>query len=98
MKDLAQLAVFVFAGAQVNLVSAHDRFLGIALAALWHLFAVRLTHFFDDDLFDDLFGQNGGFFVVIAAFQDLCASSSSSTKRQPMVATVWTHHGTARWL
>ncbi len=39
-KDFAKVAVFVFTGAQVHLVPAHHRLLGIPLAALWHLFAV----------------------------------------------------------
>ena len=68
-KDLAQGAVFVFTGAQIDFVPAHIGLLGIALAPLRHLFAVRFDDLFDDDLLDDLFGQHGGFLVGGAAFQ-----------------------------
>jgi hypothetical protein len=42
-EDLAQRAVLVFAGAQVDLVPADDGLLGVALAALRHLLAVART-------------------------------------------------------
>ena len=69
-ENLAQLAVFIFASAQVNLVPADVGLLGIALAALRHLFAVGAHDFLDDYLFDDLFSQNQGLFVHGAAFHD----------------------------
>ena len=70
-EDLAQLAVFVFAGAQIDFVPAHIRLLSIALAALRHLLAVRLDDLFDDHLFNDLLGQYGSLFVWRSAFQRL---------------------------
>ena len=53
-EDLAEAAVLVFAGAQVNLVPADDRLLGVALAAARQLLA--LAHLLDalDDALDDL--------------------------------------------
>ena len=70
-EDFTQLAVFVFAGAQIDLMPADIRLLGIALAALRHLLAVRFDDLFDDHLFDDLLGQHGGFLMRVAAFQRL---------------------------
>ncbi len=48
---------------------ADIRLLGIAFPALRHLLAVRFDDLFDDHLFDDLLGQNGGFLMRVAAFQ-----------------------------
>ena len=70
-EDLAKLAVLIFAGAQVDLVPADHRLLGVTLAAIWHLFATRTGDFLDYHLFDDLFGQNRGLVMQGAAFQHL---------------------------
>src|SRR6266850_1823516 len=39
-EDLAEPAVVIFAGAQIDLVAAHDSLLGIALAAVGHALAL----------------------------------------------------------
>ena len=56
-EDLADPAVLVLAGAQVDLVAADDRLLGIALAALRQALAAG-THFALDDPFDDALGDD----------------------------------------
>ena len=56
-EDLAEPAVLIFAGAQIDLVAADDRLLGIALAAVRQLLA--LARHLDplDDALDDLLGD-----------------------------------------
>ena len=70
-EDLAQLAVIVFAGAQIDLVPADDGLLRIALAALRQFLAVAADDLADDDLLDDLLGQNGRLLAGRALGQDL---------------------------
>ena len=70
-EDLAKRAVFVFAGAQVDLVAAHDRLLGIALAAFRHLLTVAADQFLDHHLLDHLLGQHMGLLDRRAGLQDL---------------------------
>ena len=53
-EDLAEAAVVVFAGAQVDLVPADDRLLGVALAAVGQLLALAQHRDALDDLLDDL--------------------------------------------
>ena len=53
---LAQLAVFIFARAQIDFVPADNRFLGVALAAFRHFFAVRFDDLFNDHFLDDFLG------------------------------------------
>ncbi len=57
MKDLADAAVDIFAGAQIDLVAADHGFLGIAFAAVGQFFA--LAHALDPlhHPFDDAFGD-----------------------------------------
>ncbi len=59
-EDLAEAAVIVFAGAQIDLVAADHRLLGVALAAVGH--ALTLAQHGDalDDLLDDLLGEARG--------------------------------------
>ena len=71
-ENLTEATVSIFARPEINLVSAHDRLLGIPLTALWHLFAVAAHDLFDDDLFDHLLGQHRSFFHWVAGFEDLC--------------------------
>src|SRR5581483_6408377 len=56
-EDLADAAVLIFAGAQVDLVAANDRLLGVALAALRQALAA-LAHLALDDLLDDALGDD----------------------------------------
>ena len=59
-EDLAEPAVVVFAGAQIDLVAADHRLLGVALAAVGH--ALALAHHDDalDDLLDHRLGERRG--------------------------------------
>ena len=52
-EDFADVAVFIFTGAQIHLVAANDGFLGIALAPRRQGGALR-DHAFNDPLSDDL--------------------------------------------
>src|SRR6056297_81699 len=70
-EDLAQLAVAVFAGAQIDLVAADDGLLRVALAALGQLVAGGADHLLDHHLLDDLLGQHRGLFLRAAGFQNL---------------------------
>jgi hypothetical protein len=70
-EDLAQAAIGIFAGAQIDLVAADDGLLRIALAALGQLFAVAADDFLDDHLLDDLFGDDLGLFLRRAAGERL---------------------------
>jgi hypothetical protein len=54
-EDLAEAAVVIFAGAQVDLVAADDGLLGVALAAVRQLLAVAVEPL--DDPLDDLLGD-----------------------------------------
>ena len=56
-EDLAELAVLVLAGPQIDLVAADDRLLGVALAALRQALAAA-RHFALDDPFDDALGDD----------------------------------------
>ena len=67
-EDLTQIAVFILAGAQVDLVAANDGFLGVALAPLGHLFTAT-GDFLDDDLLDHLLRQHNCLLVVGAGLQ-----------------------------
>ncbi len=69
-EDFAQLAVFILTRAEVHLVPTHDGLLSVALAALRHLLPLTRAHLFDDDLLDDLFGQNRSLLVWRTAFED----------------------------
>ena len=59
-EDLAEAAVVVFAGAQIDLVAADDRLLGVALAAVGQLLALADAHDALDDALDDLLGDLRG--------------------------------------
>ena len=65
-KDFAKVAVFIFAGAQVNLVPADNCLLGIALAPCRKFFAMAFADLLDHHLFDDLFRQHSRFFLLAA--------------------------------
>ena len=56
-EDLADPAVVIFAGAQVDLVAADNRLLGVTLAAIRHLFALAHHHDALDQALHDLFGK-----------------------------------------
>jgi len=58
-EDLAEPAVVVFAGAQVNLVAADDRLLGVAFAPVGHALALAHDHDALDHLLHHLFGERG---------------------------------------
>ena len=68
-EDLAKLAAFIFARAQVNLVTTNDGLLRVALTTLWHLLALAVADFLDDDLLNDLLGQNACLLVAVAALK-----------------------------
>ncbi len=57
-EDLAEAAVAEFAGTQIDLVTADDGLLGIALAAVRQLFALANDTL--DDALDDLLGHRHG--------------------------------------
>ena len=59
-EDLAEVAVLVFAGPEVDLVAADDGLLGVALAPLRQAFAQGplAGHLLDDDLLHDLLGDD----------------------------------------
>ena len=57
-EDFTKRTIGIFAGPEVNLVAADDGLLGIALAPLRHFFAFAVAHFAQDDLLDDLLGQD----------------------------------------
>ena len=61
-EDFAQTAVIVFAGAEINLMTADGRFLRVALAAAGKLLALLLLDVFDalDDPFHDPLGDDVG--------------------------------------
>ena len=59
-EDLAEAAVVVFAGAQIDLVAADHGLLGVALAAVGQLLALAQHGDALDDLLDDLLGEPGG--------------------------------------
>ena len=59
-EDLAEAAVVIFAGAQIDLVAADDRLLGVALAAVGQLLALAQHGDALDDLLDDLLGELRG--------------------------------------
>jgi hypothetical protein len=79
-ENLAQAAVTIFAGAQIDLVTAHDGLLRVALATLGQFFAVGADDFLVDDFLDDLFGQNGGFFLCGTRGEDFFGLFIISTK------------------
>ena len=56
-EDLADAAVLIFAGAQIDLVAADHGFLGIALAAVGQLFALAAALDALDDPLDDALGD-----------------------------------------
>jgi hypothetical protein len=80
-EDLAQANRLVFAGAQIDLVAADDRLLGIALAAFGQFFAVAADDFLDDHLLDDLLGDDWPFPAACRG-RTSSASSSSSTSAE----------------
>ena len=57
-EDFADAAVTEFTGAQIDLVTANGRLLGVTLTAVRQLFT--LTRDTLDDAFDDLFGDRHG--------------------------------------
>ena len=99
-EDLAELAVVVFAGAQIDLVAADDGLLGVALAAVRQLLAVarsrsmtRSTIFSTTvstraamRLGEQRLGHVLGLFVVIG-----------DELRGRAAATAWSRRGRARW-
>ena len=55
-EDLAQLAIVIFTGAEIDLMAAHHRLLCVALAAIGQLQARTLAlHYPLDDFFDHCF-------------------------------------------
>ena len=64
----------VLAGAEVDLVAADDRLLGVALAPLGQALAVRPLDLPVDDLLDDLLGEHRD------ALGDCGASASTSSR------------------
>ena len=56
-EDLAEAAVVVFAGAQIDLVAADHGLLGVALAAVRQLLALAQHGDALDDLLDDALGE-----------------------------------------
>ncbi len=68
-EDLAEIAVFIFTGAQVNFVPANDRFLGVSLTATGQFFTPT-RNLFDHHFLDDLFGQSDCFVMWRARGED----------------------------
>ena len=68
-EDLAQLTIGIFTGAQIDLVTANDGLLGVPLAPLGQLFTAT-GDFLDDDLLDDLLGDDSGLFLRRTGFED----------------------------
>ena len=85
-EDFADAAVFIFAGAQIDLVSADDRLLRIALAALRQLLAFA-DHDALDDLLDDALGDDGRALRLRLRRAISSASSSSSSKAKTWLAS-----------
>jgi hypothetical protein len=97
-EDLAERAVVVFAGAQVHLVPADIGLLGVALAPLRHLLAVRADDFLDHDLLDHLLGQHRGLFVRRARGEHLFGLLVVLDQRRgERLATAWSRRGRAHW-
>ena len=59
-EDLADAPVLVFAGAEIDLVAADHRLLGVALAAVGQLFALARALDPLDHPLDDLLGDRSG--------------------------------------
>ena len=77
-ENLAELAVLVFAGAQIDLVTADDRLLGVALAPLGHLFACDLTISLTM-IFSTIFSARTAAFSCGVPLSSISAASSSSS-------------------
>ena len=60
-EDFTQLAVFIFACAQIDLVTANNRFLGVALATVWQAAAFTACTF--DDALNNAFCGDGAWCV-----------------------------------
>ena len=88
-EDLAEAAVVIFAGAQVHLVAADHRLLGVALAAIRHLLA--LAHHDDalDQLLDDLLRDLRGARRHRLVVEHSTASSSSSSSAMSCEFSGW---------
>ena len=96
-EDLAQGAVGIFSGAQIDLVTAHDGLLGIAPAPFRHPLAA-LGDFLDDDLFDHLLGQHRRLFLRRSTFEDFGGFVVILDQAPPPeAATVSSRRGKARW-
>ena len=78
-EDLAEAAVIVFAGAQIDLVTADHRLLGVTLAAIGHLLAVAHDDDALDQLLDDLLGDAAWRAPAIGFSRKLSIASSSSS-------------------
>jgi hypothetical protein len=76
-EDLAEAAVVIFAGAQVDLVAADDGLLGVALAPVRQLLAVAVEPL--DDPLDDLLGDGDGWAAAGGPPASMASSSSSSS-------------------
>jgi hypothetical protein len=71
-EDLAQAAVLVFAGAQIDLVAADDGLLGVALAPFRQLLAVGLDDLLSMTTFSTIFSaMTCAFSMVEPRFQRL---------------------------
>jgi hypothetical protein len=81
-EDLAQLAVLVFAGAQIDLVAADDGLLGVALAPLGQLFAVRRTISLTMTFSTIFSASTCAFWRGVPVARTSSASSSSSTSAE----------------
>ena len=78
-EDLAEPAVVVFAGAQIDLVAADDGLLRVALAAVGQLLALAQHGDALDDLLDDLLGERAARAAAGCSMKASTASSSSSS-------------------
>jgi hypothetical protein len=98
-EDLAEAAVVVFAGAQVDLVAADDGLLGVALAAVRQLLAVARDLLDDplDDLLGDLTRGAAAAPRPISASIGVVLVLVILDQRGGAAATAWSRRGRARW-
>ena len=69
-KNLTQLAIFIFARAEIYFMPPNNCFLSIASATLRHFLTVTPNYLFDNNFFNDLLSQDGCFFLCRSTCQN----------------------------
>ena len=69
-ENLTKRTIRIFTSAQIDFVAANNCLLCIALAALWHLFPMRLHDFFNNNFLYDFFSKNSCFFLCASTFKN----------------------------